>query len=126
LVTLVGSEHKPLLDGAINAPEEPGNRVQIPTNSACFASIQRYNATFIVITACWATRVRVGQGTLRLIQSYTERFAILVTPLWKRLIQGYGRKERVGVLERIDLTNPEHRDSILPAGLKAWDRIAWY
>lgn len=30
------------------------------------------------------------------------------------------------MLEQIDLTNPEHRCSILAAGLKAWDRIAWY
>ena len=30
------------------------------------------------------------------------------------------------MLERIDLSNPEHRDSILAAGLKAWDRIAWF
>lgn len=30
------------------------------------------------------------------------------------------------MLERIDLLHPEHRDSILPAGLKAWDRIAGF
>ena len=26
--------------------------------------------------------------------------------------------------ERIDLENPEHRDAVLSAGFKAWDRIA--
>lgn len=30
------------------------------------------------------------------------------------------------MLEKIDLANPKHRQSILAACLKAWDRIAWY
>jgi hypothetical protein len=29
------------------------------------------------------------------------------------------------VVESIDLTNPEHRDRILTAGLKAWNQIGW-
>ncbi len=29
------------------------------------------------------------------------------------------------MLERIDLTDPEHRDAVLSAGFKAWDQIAW-
>ena len=38
MVTLVGSEHKQYLDGAINAPEEPGNGVQ-PPNEQCMLRI---------------------------------------------------------------------------------------
>ena len=30
------------------------------------------------------------------------------------------------MLERIDLTNPEHGDAVLSAGFKTWDRIAWF